>query len=154
MSESQPQNVAADQEQTPESAAPTQAETQAARTEPEDTGAPAPEGAAAPEAPYAGGKGLPVKAVAASWVRRRAGIPRSRKANRYYHAHDALIALTTGRFIETRAPMWSNNSTSHWWLRKASTLRTLPAFTMPSWRIRSSSSCMAQPLLAATIPRD
>ena len=51
MSESQPQNVAADQEQTPESAAPTQAETQAARTEPEDTGAPAPEGAAAPEAP-------------------------------------------------------------------------------------------------------
>ena len=59
--------------------------------------------------PTRGVKVVPVKAGVASSVRRRAGIPRSRKANRYYHAHDALIALTTGRFIETRAPMWSNN---------------------------------------------
>lgn len=65
--------------------------------------------AAVLEATYAGVKVMPVKAGVASSVRRRAGIPRSRKANRYYHAHDALIALTTGRFIETRAPMWSNN---------------------------------------------
>lgn len=65
--------------------------------------------AAVLEATYAGVKVVPVKAGVASSVRRRAGIPRSRKANRYYHAHDALIALTTGRFIETRAPVWSNN---------------------------------------------
>ena len=65
--------------------------------------------AAVLEATYTGVKVVPVKAGVASSVRRRAGIPRSRKANRYYHAHDALIALTTGRFIETRAPMWSNN---------------------------------------------
>ena len=54
-------------------------------------------------------KVVPVKAGVAGTIRRRAGIPRSRKANRYYHAHDALIALQTGRFIETRAPIWSNN---------------------------------------------
>lgn len=65
--------------------------------------------AAVLEATYAGVKVVPVKAGVASSIRRRTGIPRSRKANRYYHAHDALIALTTGRFIETRAPMWSNN---------------------------------------------
>ena len=65
--------------------------------------------AAVLEATYAGVKVVPVKAGVASSVRRRAGIPRSRKANRYYHAQDALIALTTGRFIEARAPMWSNN---------------------------------------------
>ena len=65
--------------------------------------------AAVLEATYADVKVVPVKAGVASSIRRRTGIPRSRKANRYYHAHDALIALTTGRFIETRAPMWSNN---------------------------------------------
>lgn len=65
--------------------------------------------AATLEATYAGVKVVPVKAGVAGTIRRRAGIPRSRKANRYYHAHDALIALQTGRFIETRAPIWSNN---------------------------------------------
>ena len=64
-----------------------------------------------------------------------------------------LISTPSNRRAHS-APMWSNSSTSHWWLRKASTLRTLPAFTMPSRRIRSSSSCMAQPFLAVIIPRD
>lgn len=65
--------------------------------------------AATLEATYAGVKVVPVKAGVAGAVRSRAGIPRSRKANKYCHAHDALIALQIGRFIETRAPIWSNN---------------------------------------------
>ena len=60
--------------------------------------------AATLEATYACVKVVPVKAGVAGAVRRRAGIPRSRKANKYCHAHDALIALQIGRFIDTRRP--------------------------------------------------
>ena len=54
--------------------------------------------------------------------------------------HRRIAEMTRGN--AQAAPMWSNNSTSHWWLRKASTFSTLPGLTVPCRRMRSSSSFM------------
>ncbi len=71
---------------------------------------------------YPGAKVVPVKAGVVAAVRRRAAIPRSLKANRYHHAHDALLAVEVGRFMETRAPVWSDNRVLYERIRREAVL--------------------------------
>ena len=53
-----------------------------------------------------------------------------------------LVIVRPAKCPAQAAPIASYSATSHWWLRKASTLSTLPSLTVPSRRMRSSSSCM------------
>lgn len=64
---------------------------------------------AAVAARYPGTVVVPVKAGVLGSVRYRLGIPRSLKANQLYHAHDALLAVEVGRYIERAAPVYSHN---------------------------------------------
>ncbi|WP_449675174.1 type II CRISPR RNA-guided endonuclease Cas9 [Eggerthellaceae bacterium PR-HUZ602407-17] len=52
---------------------------------------------------------IPVKASLSHDVRKACDFYKSRRANSFHHAHDALLACTMGRFVQTRFPdMYEN----------------------------------------------
>ena len=64
---------------------------------------------AAIAAKYPGTVVIPVKAGVIGAVRSRIGIPKSLKANQFYHAHDALLAAEVGRYMELAKPAFVHN---------------------------------------------
>ena len=64
---------------------------------------------AAIAAKYPGTVVIPVKAGVIGAVRSRIGIPKSLKANQFYHAHDALLAVEIGRYMELAKPAFVHN---------------------------------------------
>ena len=64
---------------------------------------------AAVAAKYPGTVVIPVKAGVIGAVRSRIGIPKSLKANQFYHAHDALLAAEVGRYMELAKPAFVHN---------------------------------------------
>ena len=64
---------------------------------------------AAIAAKYPGTVVIPVKAGVIGAVRSRIGIPKSLKANQFYHAHDALLAAEVGRYMELAKPALVHN---------------------------------------------
>ena len=59
-----------------------------------------------------------------------------------------LISLPAKRFLNS-SPICSNNEISIWWFKKLSTFNTLPSFTIPSLRIRSSKKFILSSLYGA-----
>ena len=64
---------------------------------------------AAIAAKYPGTVVIPIKAGVIGAVRSRIGIPKSLKANQFYHAHDALLAAEVGRYMELAKPALVHN---------------------------------------------
>lgn len=56
---------------------------------------------------------LPVKASYSHELRERIGLPKCREANDFHHAHDALLALEIGRFIQKRHGGMYDNPIAH-----------------------------------------
>lgn len=52
---------------------------------------------------------IPVKASLSHDVRKACDFYKSRRANSFHHAHDALLACTIGRFVQTRFPKMYEN---------------------------------------------
>lgn len=69
---------------------------------------------------------IPVKASLSHDVRKACDFYKSRRANSFHHAHDALLACTIGRFVQTRFPKMYENPVQY-----AKTMRAYIAQSKP-----------------------